>query len=141
MAKAGETMANGFIESIEKVEEYLEELRIILCSDNFDLEHDFDILFGTTENSTGYKNVKTIEDLRYKKSDIRNVLLSLTVNDYSETLSDVNNPDSPPLYVFGKTINAKDVYIKVKIRNRANRQVFCLSFHFAQFPISKPYLE
>lgn len=132
-------MANGYVESAGKVDEYLKELKRILCSENFDLDTDIDILFGVVEGSTGYKNAKTIQELGYNKSDIRNTLLSLTVNDYSETLPDTSNSNLPPLYVFNKMISVKEVYIKLKIRDREKQQVFCLSFHFAQYPMLKPY--
>ena len=132
-------MANGYIESVDKIEEYLKELKGILCSDDFDVNRDIDILFGTAVNSAGYKNAETIAALEYDKTNICDTLLSLTVSDYSETLADLNEVTSPPLYVFGKTTETSEIYIKVKIRNRSNRQVFCISFHFAQYPVTKPY--
>ena len=132
-------LANGYIESIDKVEGYLKDLKSILCSDDFDLNRDIDILYGIKTDSAGYKNAETIAALEYDKSNIRDTLLALTVNEYSETFADIKDSVSPPLYVFGKTIATHEIYIKVKIRSSNARQVFCISFHFAQYHISKPY--
>jgi len=134
-------MADGFIESLEQVEKYLANIRYILCSDNFDVEKDIDIILSTVAGTTGRKNFDTIGDLSYTKTDIKNALLSLTSSDYSETLPDIKDASAPLLYVFGKTVKDKELYIKVKIRNRTTRQVFCLSFHYAEYPTKKPYSE
>ena len=137
--KDGDHMANGYVETFEIVEKYLKELKSILCSESFTYTNDMDVLLSTVPESTGYKNSDTMDKLKYTKSDIYNTLLSLTVNDYSETLADTKGSTLPPLYVFGKTINTKEVYIKVKIRDKVKNKIFCLAFHFAKFPIIKPY--
>lgn len=47
----------------------------------------------------------------------------------------------PPFFAFAKNIKTRDVYIKVKIRDKTKGKVFCVSFHFARFSIPKvlPY--
>ncbi|MBQ9886283.1 MAG: hypothetical protein IJM37_05435 [Lachnospiraceae bacterium] len=41
--------------------------------------------------------------------------------------------------VFGKNINDKMVYIKLKIKGEARRKVLCLSFHYAEYDMNFPY--
>jgi len=48
--------------------------------------------------------------------------------------------DKPPLlFVFGKDINAKLVYIKLKIKGETDKKVLCLSFHYAKYDMKFPY--
>ena len=139
ITKVGENMAEGYIDSVEKVSEFLSKMKSVLCSKDFDLDKDFDVLLGSEEGTTGYKNAATMVELEFDKKDVCDVLVSLTEKDYCETVPDRKDPSLPPLYVFGNLINTKEMYIKVKIRDRASKQVFCLSFHFAEFPIKHPY--
>jgi len=139
-AEVGEVMANGYIESIAKVEEFLAKVKQVLCADSFDIRTDLDVLLSPVSGTTGYRNAETLVELGFNNSDIRNVLLSLTAQDYSETLIDACDPTLPAFRVFGKDINKKEVYIKAKIRDRGNKQVFCISFHFSLYPISKPFV-
>ena len=81
----------------------------------------------------------TILDLNYETSDIVERLKELTVQEYSETLYD-NADDNPPLlFVFGKDINCKKVYIKLKIKD-VRKKVLCLSFRYAEYVMNFPYL-
>lgn len=55
------------------------------------------------------------------------------------TLLDLDyDADPPMLFVFGKDINGKLIYVKVKIRNQKN-QVVCVSFHYAKDKMKFPY--
>ena len=57
-----------------------------------------------------------------------------------ETIIDNKDPTLPPFHAFIKEIEHRNVYIKVKIRDYARRKVFCVSFHYARYPIqSMPY--
>jgi uncharacterized protein Smg (DUF494 family) len=86
----------------------------------------------TTEN--------TILSLGFDRRDIRNQLLILTASNYLETFIDNMDSSSPPFYAFAINIKSKTVYIKVKIRNKTRQRIFCVSFHFARFPIRQfPY--
>ncbi|MDL2302434.1 hypothetical protein LJC58_08780, partial [Lachnospiraceae bacterium OttesenSCG-928-D06] len=71
-------------------------------------------------------------------TDLKNELIALTLTDYKENMRDNKRPDSSPFFVFGKCIGGREVYIKEKLRNRT--KVFCISFHFARYPLKKsPY--
>ena len=56
--------------------------------------------------------------LEYDNNDIVEVLKTLTVEDYSETKIDTDDIHPPILYVFGKKIDEKLVYIRLKISRR-----------------------
>ncbi len=60
--------------------------------------------------------------------DIVERLKELTVSDYSETLVDKDNDDPLLLFVFGKDINNKLVYIKLKIKESILKK--CCAYHF-----------
>ena len=47
--------------------------------------------------------------------------------------------DPPLLFVFGKNINRKLIYIKLKIKGDQERHVLCVSFHYAKDKMKFPY--
>ena len=68
-------------------------------------------------------------------------LKELTISDYSETLVDNEDEDPPLLFVFGKDINNRLVYIKLKIKGSDSKKVLCLSFHYAMHEMTFPYRQ
>lgn len=78
-------------------------------------------------------------DLDYDSSDIVERLKELTVSEYSETLIDKDDDKPPLLFVFGKDINSKLIYIKLKIKGEITKRVLCLSFHYAKHDMEFPY--
>ncbi|WP_288528443.1 hypothetical protein [uncultured Eubacterium sp.] len=103
-----------------------------ICDANFDKTSQ--LKFTESEKSTN-----TLLDLEYDTNDIINTLLSLKLDNYSETLMDKNNSDPPLLLVFGKLINGKEVYIKLKIREKAKNYIICVSFHYSEYKMNYPY--
>ena len=77
--------------------------------------------------------------LGYDNVDIVERLKTLCVKEYSETKIDKDNTHPPLLFVFGKVIDGKEVYIKIKLRERAKRDIACISFHFAKNKMEYPY--
>ena len=71
-------------------------------------------------------------DLDYDTSDIVERLKELTLAEYSETLIDKDDSNPPLLFVFGKSIDNKLVYIKLKIKGNTSKKILCLSFHYAR---------
>jgi len=132
-------MALSYIESESQVEEFLAKVKSVLCSNTFDITRDLVVQISPVAGSPGYKNFLTLADLNYDIADVRNVLLIITVQDYSETLFDTKDVTTPLFRVFGKHLNNKEVYIKIKIRDNTNKQVFCISFHYAEDEMNKPY--
>lgn len=78
-------------------------------------------------------------DLDYDESDIVERLKELTLDEYSETLIDKDDDKPPLLFVFGKDINNRLVYIKLKIKGEKSKKVLCLSFHYAKHTMPFPY--
>jgi len=134
-------MSTSVIEDIDQVCIFLQTLKQILRSESFNCERDLDVLRSkkTDIHNAGYTTVETLAVLGYDKKDICEELLALSENDYYETVIDDIDPALPKFYAFGKTIQTKEVYIKVKIRDRIIGAVFCVSFHFAKYPMPKPY--
>ena len=130
---------NSFIASINDVKNFLIDIKHILTSDHYEL----DILPRKRgENPLEpYTTENTMLDLGYDTDDVKNELLSLTEKDYIETILDDKDTRRPPFWVFGKMIESKDVYIKAKIKNKVTNKVFCVSFHYARYPIkNRPYI-
>jgi len=134
-------MAQGYTDIIEKVEQFLKDMKQILLKGNFSIDNDFYLLLDGKAGSTGYKNKMTIVALEFDREDICNMLTSLSVSDYCETVPDLQYTLQPPLFVFSKAIDSRDIYIKVNLLDQKDRKVFVLSFHFAEFPVKKPYLK
>lgn len=131
------------ISSEAEVLGFLNELRRILTSDEFSLDTDLDILLRKKgEDVTDpFTTMNTMLALSFDREDVRTELLSLTLGNYIETITDNKDSTLPPFFVFGKNISQRDLYIKVKIRDRKRGKVFCVSFHFARYPLSqqRPY--
>lgn len=137
-------METSYCSKKEEVEEFLQMLKEILTNKNFDINRDFDILFRKKNESKEdlYITSNTLAALNYDREDVKDELLNLKISNYVETLVDIKDVSGPRLYVFIKEIEKRDVYIKVKIREFKNRQVFCISFHFARFKNLKyPYIK
>lgn len=71
--------------------------------------------------------------------DVIERLKELNVSEYSQTLLDKDDINPPLLYVFGKTINDKQVYIKIKIKGESRQRVLCISFHYARDVMTFPF--
>ncbi|MBU6342850.1 MAG: hypothetical protein KGS48_15260 [Bacteroidetes bacterium] len=60
------------------------------------------------------------------------------MRNYSEgPISDVVN-GGPDLWIFGKEIKGKEVYIKITL-GQPNNPTICISFHFSNFPMYYPF--
>lgn len=82
-----------------------------------------------------YTTANTMLDLDYDADDIKNELISLTTNEYIETIIDDADSARPPFWVFGKEVKRKGIYIKVKIKTATS--VFCVSFHYPEYPLKQ----
>jgi hypothetical protein len=109
------------------VTDLLRTLHKIIRSHDFDIDRDY-ILVRSEK-----------EDAEHSTPFTMITLQKLTLKNYSQTLVDRDDDEPPYLYVFGKVINEKMVYIKFKIRE-GSRKVICISFHYASSRMSFPYL-
>ena len=123
-----------------EVIEFLTELNNILRNEAFDIDRDFTIIrtkkaCDKEQFSTPY----TMLDLDYDAGDIVECLKQLTIREYSETLIDKDDTMPPLLFVFGKDIDGRLIYIKLKIKDNHYRRVLCVSFHYAEKEMTFPY--
>lgn len=136
-------MSQKIISSEEEVKTFLFELKEILTDPAFNVDVDLDILLKKKTESAidPYTTGNTLLELEFDSNDVVNQLISLEVSEYKETVVDDLGSERPPFFAFAKQIKNKDVYVKVKIRDRESHKIFCVSFHFARFPFPKslPY--
>lgn len=126
------------VDSKEAVESFLLNVRKILNSSSFNINKNF--LFirfrASYSDNNLHTNDSTLIDLEYNTQDVVNEIKSLTTEHYKETFIDNQPGKINPFYCFIKTINNKQVYIKFKIKEKNNKQVLCVSFHFAEHDVS-----
>lgn len=120
------------------VKAFLEELKKILNMKDFDIDNNL-LLVKSSKDEVQYTTAYTMVDLEYDSGDIVDRLKELTLQEYSETLIDKDDDKPPLLFVFGKDINNKQVYIKCKIKGETTKMVLCLSFHYAKYDMLFPY--
>lgn len=133
---------NIFLSYISKKREvvaFLDELHKLLCSDDFDINTNLNFI---RKNKHGdeqkFSTPYTLLDLDYDTEDVVKKLKKLTVEEYSETKIDKDDVNPPILFVFGKDINSRLIYVKLKIKN-SQKQVVCVSFHYAKNKMEFPY--
>lgn len=120
------------------MEDFLKELKSILQDKNFDIQKDF-LLIKSKKEEMQYSTKYTLVQLEYEDVDVVEDLKELKIKDYSETLLDKDDDKPPLLFVFGKIINRRQIYIKVKIKGEENKKVLCVSFHYAKWKMEFPY--
>lgn len=118
---------------------FLKELQEILGKDDFNIDSNLTLIKKKKPDDEKHSTPYTLLDLDYDAWDVVDRLKELTVAEYSETKIDTDNDDPPILFVFGKNINGKLVYVKLKIRGEENRRVLCVSFHYARDKMNFPY--
>lgn len=84
------------------------------------------------------KNSQTLADLELKPKDRKTVLESLVAEDYYQGPLDELWYGSSEMWVFGKRIKGEEVFIKITL-GKVGTSVICISFHFAEFPMSYPF--
>ena len=115
------------------VQDFLNKLSEVLSDPEFNISQNF--LFITRGT-----NLQTLADLDYDTEHVVENLRTLTVEEFCEAKIDKDNAQPPFLMVFGRTIDQKLVYIKIKIREKEDCSiVVCVSFHFADYPMNFPY--
>ena len=112
--------------SKHEVETYLKELKV-----KMDI---FGILFLDERG----KNLQTLFDLEILPAKRNEILDSLKVEDYSQGPLDEKMRGILPMWIFGKQVTTKEVYIKVSL-GIANREAVCISFHIAEHPMNYPF--
>ena len=85
------------------------------------------------------ENVACLAELGLTKKNQKDEIMGLTVSDYCE--GPERDKDRPgEIWVFGKQISGKEVYIKLKIAQVGKEKIAkCLSFHRAMYPLCFPF--
>lgn len=122
-----------------EVAAFLEELKMFLKKGDFNIDTDFILIRKNKKDDMEHSTPYTLLDLDYDIEDVVDRLKELTVEEYSETKIDKDDLDPPLLFVFGKNINRKLIYIKLKIKGDQKRHVLCVSFHYAKDKMKFPY--
>ena len=122
-----------------EVAAFLKELKMFLEKGDFNIDTDFILIRKNKKDDVEHSTPYTLLDLDYDIEDVVDRLKELTVEEYSETKIDKDDLDPPLLFVFGKNINRKLIYIKLKIKGDQKRHVLCVSFHYAKDKMKFPY--
>jgi hypothetical protein len=94
-------------------------------------------IWGVVVRDDRGKNAQTLLDLEITKDFRNKVLKSLVVEDYSEGPLPEKLYGGAEMWVFGKLVKGKEIYIKITM-GIAGAQVICISFHIAEHPIKYP---
>ena len=122
------------------IETFLVEMNNILCTPNFDIDRDFMFteIRAKDDLDDEFTNANTMLELGFDRYDVVEHLKTLTIEEYTESMLDTVSKDMSFFHVFGRKIQGRDVYIKVRIKLRkiGTKYVFCVSFHFARHSIT-----
>ncbi len=110
----------------QEVEKYLKELRVKID------------IFGMLFLDDRGKNQQTLYDLEISPAKRKEIICSLKAEDYSQGPLDEKMHGILPMWVFGKQIKKKEVYIKISM-GIENSKVVCISFHIAEHSMNYPF--
>jgi hypothetical protein len=93
----------------------------------------WDILFRDDRG----KNTQALVVLELRPIDRKGVLEALEIKDYSKGPIEERLYGGAEMWVFGKIVKKKEVYIKITI-GAMDSGVICISFHLAQYKMNYP---
>lgn len=93
----------------------------------------WDVLFRDDRG----KNAKALVDLELRPIERKTILEALETKDYSEGPLKETLYGGADMWVFGKSVKKKEVYIKITI-GAMGCSVICISFHLAQHKMNYP---
>lgn len=94
-------------------------------------------IFGILFLDDRGKNQQTLFDLEISPNKRREVINSLKAEDYSEGPLKEKMRGILPMWVFGKEVRKREIYIKVSM-GIDNNSAVCISFHIAEHPMNYP---
>ena len=95
-------------------------------------------IFGILFLDDRGKNQQTLHELEISPGKRKEIIGSIKVEDYSQGPLKDKMRGILPMWVFGKQVKKKEVYIKVSMGIENNRAV-CISFHIAEHPMNYPF--
>jgi len=95
-------------------------------------------IFGIIYRDDRGKNQKALEELEIVPSFRKVIIENLTAEDYVEgpVIDTLNKLGE--MWVFGKDVKNREVYIKIMISDYGG-QTICISFHLAETPLKYPF--
>ena len=95
-------------------------------------------IYGIIYRDDRGKNQKALEELEIVPSYRKVVIESLNVEDYvgGPVVDSLNRMGE--MWVFGKDVKEREVYIKIMISDFGG-QTICISFHLAERPMNYPF--
>ena len=128
---------NSRIESETEVRAYVQNLKFAL---NNGAKIDFQVKrLGDEKRDEKYTNQYTVNTLFPDENPVdalKRELLTLSVEEYMQTVKDLRFPNRSEMREFGKVYNgSEDVYIKIRVEllgAYGNTTTFVMSFHFAE---------
>ena len=127
---------NARIESELEVKAYIQNLQYALNNGaqvNFQVQRRVD-----EDRAEKYTNQYTVNALFPDENPVdalKRELLTLTVEDYLQTVKDLRFSNRSEMREFGKSYDGEDVYIKIRVEllgEYGNTTTFIMSFHFAE---------
>ena len=95
-------------------------------------------IYGIRFRNDREKNKETLRLLEISPLQREVIVKTLQVQDYVEgPIVDVLNKEGE-MWVFGKDVKEREVYIKITL-GYENGQTICISFHIAEKPLVYPY--
>lgn len=94
----------------------------------------WDVLFRDERG----KNTQTLIDLELRPIERKAILESLETKDYCEGPLEDKLYGSSEMWIFGKTIKNRVVYIKISM-GITGSSVVCISFHLAEYKMRFPF--
>lgn len=128
-------MAEGYIATKGNVKTFLKEVSDILEIPGSRLD-----IMPREDKLIEYSTEYCLRTLEFETKDVIEELKKLKLSEYVECCPDERNPKSKDYYIFCRVYNQKQVYIKIKIRSYDNKVILCMSFHYAEYEITRfPY--
>jgi hypothetical protein len=95
-------------------------------------------IFGLLFRDDRGKNQKTLEELEIVPSYRKIIIENLVAEDYVQgpVIDELNRLGE--MWVFGKDVKGREVYIKIMIVDTTS-QTICISFHIAEHPLIYPF--
>ena len=128
---------NARIESELEIKAYIQNLKFVLNNGakiNFQVKRLVDD--NRDEKYTNQYTMNTLFPDENPVDALKRELLTLSVEDYMQTVRDIRFPKRSEMREFGKVYNRKDeVYIKIRVELMGidgNPTTFVMSFHFAE---------
>jgi len=95
-------------------------------------------VFGIVFLDNRRKNQETLLDLEISPDQRKEIIQKLIANDYYEGPITETMREIPSMWIFGKIVKQKEIYIKISM-GMANNSAVCISFHTAKHPLEYPF--